>query len=170
EYTIIRPFNFIGPRMDFIPGIDGEGIPRVMACFMEALIKNMPLKIVDGGTNKRVFTDIEDAVDAVIKVISKPDAARGKTLNVGNPINELSIRELANLMVELYPGVAGKAVGPKSKIVDVTSEEFYGPGYDDSDRRIPDIKAMKDLFGWNPKYNTVETLRRTMAGFVKFYA
>ena len=169
DYTIIRPFNFIGQRMDFIPGIDGEGVPRVMACFMEALMKNQPLKIVDGGSNKRVFTDIEDAVDAVLRIISQPEAAYQKTLNIGNPASELSIRELAIKMIELYPEVSGKCVGNASKLMDVTGEEFYGAGYDDSDRRIPDITAMQKLFGWNPKYNLNETLKRTMTGFIRNY-
>jgi UDP-apiose/xylose synthase len=169
DYTIIRPFNFIGQRMDFIPGIDGEGIPRVIACFMEALIKNQPLKIVDGGRNKRVFTDIEDAVDAVLKIISQPQAACRKILNIGNPSNELSIRELAVKMMELYPAVSGKRIGSASRLLDVTAEEFYGAGYDDSDRRIPDITTMQKLFAWNPKYNTDDTLKRTMTGFVKNY-
>jgi len=58
KFTIVRPFNFIGPRMDYLPEIEGGGIPRVLACFMDALIFNKPLQLVDGGKNKRVFTYI----------------------------------------------------------------------------------------------------------------
>src|SRR6478609_5817962 len=52
-FTIIRPFNTIGPRMDYLPGIDGEGTPRVLACFMNALLRGQPLPLVNGGQQRR---------------------------------------------------------------------------------------------------------------------
>ncbi|HSS39682.1 MAG TPA: NAD-dependent epimerase/dehydratase family protein [Polyangia bacterium] len=57
-FTIVRPFNVIGPRMDFIPGIDGEGVPRVLACFLNALMRGRPLQLVEGGRQRRSFLDV----------------------------------------------------------------------------------------------------------------
>ncbi len=73
DYTIIRPFNFIGPRMDFLPGIDGVGIPRVFPLFMQALLDGGPLRLVEGGRNSRTFVHIADAVEACCCAIERPD-------------------------------------------------------------------------------------------------
>ena len=63
KWTVVRPFNFVGPYMDFMPGVDGEGIPRVLANFSTALLRGEPLKLVNGGKAKRCFTSVHDAVD-----------------------------------------------------------------------------------------------------------
>ena len=168
DYTILRPFNFIGPRMDFIPGIDGEGIPRVVACFMKALFSGEPLKLVDGGKNRRSFTYINDAIDAIVTVIANPDKAKGHVFNIGNPKNETTIENLAFLMKRLYETL----VSPKqtSEIVNVSSEEFYGKGYEDCDRRIPDITKARTLLQWEPKMGLEEALAKTIKGFIRDYA
>jgi UDP-apiose/xylose synthase len=167
DYTIVRPFNFIGPRMDFIPGIDGEGIPRVVASFMEALFKGNPLKLVDGGKNRRSFTYIDDAIDAVMAIIRNPDKAKGQVFNIGNPDNETTIEGLALRMKRLYEAL----VAPQRaiEIVEVASEEFYGKGYEDCDRRIPDITKARTILGWEPKTSLEEALAKTMKGFINDY-
>jgi UDP-apiose/xylose synthase len=164
-YTIIRPFNFIGPRMDFIPPLDGEGVPRVLACFMEALLYGRPLPLVDGGSNRRVFTCIEDAVDAILRMVSQPEKAQGQIFNIGHPGNEVSIRELAALMIGLYAEMTGVTGCAKT----VRARDFYGEGYDDCDRRIPDISRARRLLGWEPKTALRETLQKTMAAYMEQY-
>src|SRR6185436_12395162 len=99
-YTIIRPFNFLGPRMDFLPGRDGEGIPRVLACFTSALLDRQPLQLVDGGHARRTFLAVEEAVEALRLMLEKPGMARDRIFNIGNPANEITIRSLAELMRE----------------------------------------------------------------------
>jgi UDP-apiose/xylose synthase len=171
RYTIVRPFNFIGPRMDYIPGVDGDGVPRVVACFMEALLFNKPLRLVDGGRNRRVFTYISDAIDAVMAMIEKPDRADGQVFNVGNPANELTISGLARRMAAIYAELAPNTGGArKPEIVSVSGAEFYGPGYEDSDRRIPDIAKARERLGWNPKTAIDEALRATVGAFIRDYA
>uniref|UniRef100_A0A803QMM4 NAD-dependent epimerase/dehydratase domain-containing protein n=1 Tax=Cannabis sativa TaxID=3483 RepID=A0A803QMM4_CANSA len=137
EFTIVRPFNWIGPRMDFIPGIDGpsEGVPRVLACFSNNLLRREPLKLVDGGESQRTFIYIKDAIEAVLLMIENPARANGHIFNVGNPNNEVTVRQLAEMMTEVYSKVSGEPP-IDSPTVDVTSKEFYGVGYDDSDKRI----------------------------------
>jgi len=168
DYSIIRPFNFIGPRMDYIPGIDGEGIPRVIACFMEALLLEKPLKLVDGGHNRRVFTDISDAVDAVLRILESPEQSHQQIFNIGNPDNEVTICELAQMMVEIYHTLYPHHQS-KPEIRTVSAEEFYGTGYEDCDRRVPDITKAHTLLGWTPRVGLKEALVQTMISYIKYY-
>ena len=93
-FTIIRPFNTIGARMDYLPGIDGEGTPRVLACFMNALLRGQPLPLVNGGQQRRAFMDVSDMVEAVCRVLERPKQSNGQIFNLGNPDNDVSIEEL----------------------------------------------------------------------------
>ncbi|MDD5673163.1 MAG: NAD-dependent epimerase/dehydratase family protein [Chitinivibrionales bacterium] len=169
-FTIVRPFNFIGARMDYIPGIDGEGTPRVLACFMEALLKKKPLKLVDGGKNRRVFTYIEDAIDAVMAMLANPSAAKGQIFNIGNPTNEATVAELAALMIDCHKQLAPENSSYNYRTEDVSAAQFYGAGYEDSDRRMPDIAKAQKVLGWSPKTNLPETMRLTMMDYLKQYA
>jgi|WetSurMetagenome_2_1015567.scaffolds.fasta_scaffold00008_93 UDP-apiose/xylose synthase len=170
DYTIVRPFNFIGPRMDYLPGIDGEGVPRVLACFMDALLSQKPLKLVDGGRNRRTFTDIRDAIDATMAILARPMESRRKIFNIGNPANETTIADLAKIMIALYrelrPGLADVAFCTQT----VSSMEFYGAGYEDSDRRVPDISEARTLLGWNPSIMLKDALRSAMTFYIKEYS
>ena len=81
KWTVVRPFNFVGPYMDFMPGVDGEGIPRVLANFSTALLRGEPLKLVNGGKAKRCFTSVHDAIDFLFALF---DAGLGCSLGSGN--------------------------------------------------------------------------------------
>uniref|UniRef100_A0A0D6R5U1 NAD-dependent epimerase/dehydratase domain-containing protein n=1 Tax=Araucaria cunninghamii TaxID=56994 RepID=A0A0D6R5U1_ARACU len=171
EFTIVRPFNWIGPRMDFIPGIDGpsEGVPRVLACFSNGLLRGEPLKLVDGGQSQRTFVYIKDAIDAVLRMIENPSRANGHIFNVGNPNNEVTVRQLAELMIEIYSKVSGQPPLEEATI-DVSSKEFYGEGYDDSDKRIPDMTIIKQQLEWEPKTSLWDLLDFTLTYQHKTYA
>ena len=80
RWTVVRPFNFVGPYMDFMPGVDGEGIPRVLANFSTALLRGEPLKLVNGGKAKRCFTSVHDAIDFLFALF---DAGLGGALSFG---------------------------------------------------------------------------------------
>ncbi|KAG4974317.1 hypothetical protein JHK87_031138 [Glycine soja] len=148
KFTIVRPYNWIGPRMDFIPGVDGpcDGVPRVLACFSNSLLRGEPLKLVEGGRSQRTFLYIKDAIDAVALMIDNPERADGHIFNVGNPDNEVSVKELAELMIKAYAKVSGVPASSLSTL-DVSAEDFYGKGYDDSDRRIPDMTIITKQLG-----------------------
>ncbi len=169
NYTIVRPFNFIGPRMDFLPGIDGEGIPRVLACFLSALIARKPLRLVDGGRNRRCFTWIGDAIDACMKILERPEAARNQIFNIGNPSNETTIAELADRMIRLWrrqvPGASAHGIA----VEEISARDFYGPGYEDSDRRLPDIGKAERLLGWEPKTGLETALDTTIKACIDLY-
>lgn len=169
RYTIVRPFNFIGPRMDYIPGVDGEGVPRVLACFMAALMDNRPLRLVDGGRSLRSFTYIGDAVDALAAMVAGPEVAQGQIFNVGNPDNEISIAGLADVMIRLYKELHGPDGEQLYQVEHVSGKEFYGEGYEDSDRRIPDIEKARRLLGWSPRTGLEKALRLTMRAYLDQY-
>ncbi|PPR83059.1 hypothetical protein GOBAR_AA37656 [Gossypium barbadense] len=171
DFTIVRPFNWIGPRMDFIPGIDGpsESVPRVLACFSNNLLRREPLKLVDGGESQRTFVYIKDAIEAVLLMIENPDRANGHIFNVGNPNNEVTVRQLAEMMTKVYAKVSGKP-SLESPTIDVSSKEFYGEGYDDSDKRIPDMTIINRQLGWNPKTTLWDLLESTLTYQHRTYA
>ncbi|XP_061374105.1 UDP-D-apiose/UDP-D-xylose synthase 2-like [Gastrolobium bilobum] len=163
KFTIVRPYNWIGPRMDFIPGVDGpsDGVPRVLACFSNNLLRGEPLKLVDGGQSQRTFLYIKDAIEAVMLMIDNPERANGHIFNVGNPDNEASVKELAELMIQVYAKVSGVPASSLSTL-NVSSEDFYGKGYDDSDRRIPDMTIITRQLGWKPRTPLHELLDVTL--------
>ncbi|KAM0966614.1 hypothetical protein ACFX2C_022348 [Malus domestica] len=108
QFTIVRPFNWIGPRMDFIPGIDGpsEGVARVLAFFSNNLLCREPLKLVHGGQSHRTFVYIKDAIEAVmLMIVRNPARANGHIFNVGNPHNEVTVRQLGEMMTESVTNV-----------------------------------------------------------------
>jgi UDP-apiose/xylose synthase len=167
NYSIVRPFNFIGPKIDYLPH-EAAGIPRVFSCFMEALLRGESLKLVDGGRHRRCYIYIDDAMDAVARIVENVDSMCDRQIiNIGNPANETSIRDLATLMRELFEEKRPARNRRASEIVETSASEFYGEGYDDSDRRIPDIAKARRLLRWEPKMGLREALERTMAYYMR---
>ena len=166
NYTIIRPFNFIGPKIDFLPQAK-EDIPRVFSFFMDALLNGTRMKLVNGGVNRRCYTYIDDAVECTYRIVENPGGRCDRQIfNIGSPYNEVSIRQMAEIMREIYAEKFRGEGTPLPEIVSVPGEEFYGEGYDDSDRRIPDIGKARRLLGWEPKWNFRDTLEATMQYYV----
>lgn len=168
QWTIIRPFNLIGPRIDYLP-TEQAGNPRVFSHFMAALLEGTQMKLVDGGHRRRCYSYIEDAMDCIVQIIENPGGVCDREIfNIGSPANEISIRDLACRMRDIY---ARKFLRPGQRlpdIVEVDSADFYGDGYDDSDRRIPDISKAQALLHWQPRYTIDETLELSMAGYAKY--
>jgi UDP-apiose/xylose synthase len=114
--------------------------------------------MVNGGDAMRSFTHIEDASEALAVLLERPEA-RGQAYNIGNPGNDISIRGLALLMSELYEEIWG--LPSKSELVDISGEQFYGEGYEDSGRVPPSIAKLGKL-GWSPTRDLPTTLRDAM--------
>src|ERR1051325_10945561 len=127
DYTLFRPFNWIGAGLDSIHTAK-EGSSRVITQFFGHIVRGESIKLVDGGTQKRAFTYIDDGIDALMKIIENKDGiASGKIYNIGNPRNNFSVRELATMMLELaksYPEYRDNAA--KVKLLEVTSGDYYG--------------------------------------------
>lgn len=155
DYTLIRPFNFVGPLMDWLGASDDQ--PRVFASFLTALEAGAPLPLVDGGRSLRCFTSIDDAVAAIVAILNHPEAAKNQIFNVGNPANETTIAEFAARLTRIYGEAVGRNVPLRTE--SVASAAFYGPGYEDCDRRLPDITKIMGL-GWAPQDDLDAALRK----------
>jgi UDP-apiose/xylose synthase len=169
QWTIVRPFNFIGPGMDYLPGRDGEGVPRVLACFMKALIDREPLRLVNGGFARRTFLHISEAVEALVRILERPESTSQQVIHLGNAANETDIRGLAVAMREIWARLRGDPSIFDLAIESISAEDFYGPGYDDSDRRVLGMKKAHTLLGWAPILSLKETLELTMQDYHERY-
>lgn len=98
-----------------------------------------------------------------------PARANGHIFNVGNPNNEVTVRQLAEMMTQVYSKVSGES-SLETPTVDVSSKEFYGEGYDDSDKRIPDMTIINKQLGWNPKTSLWDLLESTLTYQHRTYA
>ena len=160
DYTLFRPFNWIGSGLDSI-NTPKEGSSRVITQFFGHIVRGEPIKLVDGGRQKRAFTYIDDGIDALIKIIANPRGiASGKIYNIGNPRNNFSVRQLAEMMLLLaayYPEYAASARKVKLKLV--SAGDYYGKGYQDVQNRVPKItNTMADL-AWKPRVNMKDALK-----------
>jgi UDP-apiose/xylose synthase len=167
RHTIIRPFNVIGPRMDFMPGVDGEGVPRVLASFLHALMTGADLLLVGGGRQRRSFIDVGEFVDGVVRVLARPQPSVGQIINLGNPGNDVSVRRLARGLMAAYRALRPRA--PVARLRSVTAEELYGEGYDDSEVRIPSIAKARRLLDWNPRIALDQMLPGIVADYLERY-
>ena len=160
NYTLFRPFNWIGGGLDNIH-TPKEGSSRVITQFLGHIVRGEPIKLVDGGHQKRAFTYVSDGIGALMKMIENRDGrASGHIYNVGNPANNYSIRELATMMLELaqqYPEYREHAA--RVRIEEVSSGAYYGSGYQDVQNRVPKIDNTKADLDWAPQVNMADALR-----------
>ena len=160
DFTLFRPFNWIGAGLDSIHTAK-EGSSRVITQFFGHIVRGEPIKLVDGGSQKRAFTYIDDGVDALMKIIeNKNNIASGKIYNIGNPVNNYSVKELAKMMLDLaltYPEYKDSAT--KVQMLETTSVEYYGKGYQDVQNRVPSIDNTKSELNWAPQVAMADALR-----------
>ena len=152
QFTLFRPFNWVGSGLDSID-TPKEGSSRVLTQFLGHIVRGEPIKLVDGGHQTRAFTFVDDAVECLAKVIDNPGGiADGKIYNIGNPHNLYSIRELAEMMLEIArsrPEYAPTA--RQTQLVEVSALQYYGKGYADIPARLPSIANTTAELGWTPK-------------------
>lgn len=160
DYTLFRPFNWIGAGLDSIHTAK-EGSSRVITQFLGHIVRGENIKLVDGGAQKRAFTYIDDGIAALMKIIANDNGkATRQIFNIGNPANNYSVRELATMMLELareYPEYAENAA--KVQMIETTSGEYYGKGYQDVQNRVPKIDNTKADLDWEPKVEMRAALR-----------
>lgn len=160
NFTLFRPFNWIGAGLDSIH-TPKEGSSRVVTQFLGHIVRGENICLVDGGHQRRAFTYIDDGIDALIKIIDNPKGvASGKIYNIGNPHNNYSVRELAEMMLSLaltYPEYYPSA--QSVQLVEVNSDTYYGKGYQDIQHRVPDITNTQKDLNWST-HTTMETAMR----------
>ena len=161
DYTLFRPFNWIGAGLDSI-NTAKEGSSRVITQFLGHIVRGEPIKLVDGGTQKRAFTYIDDGIAALMKIIANDGGvASGNVYNIGNPDNNFSVREVATMMLELalaYPEY--RAAATRVRIVETTADAYYGKGYQDVQNRVPKIANTCADLGWKPVVAMDDALSR----------
>ena len=151
QYTLFRPFNWIGPGLDSIHTAK-EGSSRVITQFLGHIVRGENIKLVDGGSQKRAFTYVDDGIAALVKIIANEgNVANGQIYNIGNPKNNFSVRELATMMLALARSIPEyRDNAAKVQLVETTAGDYYGKGYQDVQNRVPKItNTMQDL-GWAP--------------------
>jgi nucleoside-diphosphate-sugar epimerase len=161
RYTLFRPFNWIGSGLDSLHA-QKEGSSRVVTQFLGHIVRGEDIKLVDGGMQRRSFTDVSDGISALISIIeNRNQVADGKIYNIGNPENDLSIKELASMMLAMalkFPEYRQQAC--KVNIVEVSSAQYYGTGYQDIQSRVPFIANTCEDLEWAPQVNLESALER----------
>jgi nucleoside-diphosphate-sugar epimerase len=167
-YTCFRPFNWIGPKLDDMDAAK-EGSSRVLTQFIVNLFQGKPIDLVDGGSQKRCFTWVEDGIDGLMRVIeNKNGVCDAQIFNLGNPKNECSIKELAEKVAALYKSRKAKIPHYKAPVIQgVDSDSYYGKGYQDITTRKPSVAKAKKLLGWEPKTKLDDALAMTFDAFLE---
>lgn len=149
KVTTVRLFNTVGPRQT---GRYGMVVPR----FIQSAIKNEPITIYGDGTQSRVFCHVQDAVKAILTLAAK-DSAIGEVYNVGG-VGETTIKQLADRIIERTKST--------SSITYTAYDDAYPAGYEDMQRRVPDITKIKSGIGWVPD-NTLDNIIDDVAAEMK---
>ncbi|MCX8565726.1 MAG: Nucleoside-diphosphate-sugar epimerase [Glomeribacter sp. 1016415] len=166
RFTLFRPFNWMGPGLDSIH-TQKEGSSRVVTQFLGHIVRGENISLVDGGLQKRAFTDIDDGIGALMRIIENPaDVALGKIYNIGNPSNNFSVQELAQMMLKLaaeFPEYATNA--QQVKLVETSSGAYYGAGYQDMQNRVPSIDNIGAELNWKPTIGMEQALRKVFNAY-----
>lgn len=163
KYTLFRPFNWYGPKLDELKQTGGQK-SRVLTAFIAQILNGEDLVLVDGGAQRRSFTYITDGIDALLRIIANENnAADQRIFNIGNPSQDYSIRQLAEMLLEAArqnPRFAQLA--EKIQLLDKASSDHYGKGYQDVQNRVPSITEALTHLGWEPTIGLAEGLARTL--------
>lgn len=168
QFTLFRPFNWIGPRLDSLESAR-IGSSRVITQFILNLVEGSPIQLVDGGRQKRCFTDVKDGIDCLFRIIeNKNDCCNGRILNIGNPDNEFSMQALADMLLEKFGAHPLRShFAPDGGIKDIEARAFYGSGYQDMQHRRPSIRQAQRILGWQPRVPFDQSVEETLDFFLK---
>ncbi len=166
DFTLFRPFNWIGPGLDSLH-TPKEGSSRVVTQFLGHIARGEPIRLVDGGHRRRSFTYVDDGISALLRMIENPaGVATGKIYNVGHPGNDMSVRELALTMLEIardfpeYRAGAGQV-----QLIDISAVDYYGEGYQDIPTRVPWIENTCQDLDWTPQVDVRSALCRVFEAY-----
>lgn len=167
-FTLFRPFNWIGPRLDSLSSAR-IGSSRVITQLILNLVEGTPIQLVDGGEQKRCFTDVEDGIECLFRIIeNNQGVCNGRIINIGNPENELSIKALAEMLVKKFDQHPLRAKFPASAgIRTIESITYYGEGYEDVSYRKPSIRNAQKLLDWKPGVSMEQSIENTLDFFLR---
>ncbi len=168
KFTLIRPFNWIGPRLDSLDSAR-IGSSRAITQLILNLVEGTPIQLVDGGNQKRCFTDVSDGVECLYRIIeNKNDVCNGQIINIGNPNNEFSIKSLAKMLVAKFEKHPLRSnFPPFAGIRETESSSYYGKGYQDVEHRKPSIRNAQRLLKWTPAVELEQSVEETLDFFLR---
>ncbi len=163
NYTLFRPFNWIGPRLDRLNETPGASA-RSLTLFLSNILHHGEIKLINGGNQRRCFTDIDEGIDGIMRIIeNKDNKANGRIFNLGNPKNDYSIKDMVTILlskIKNYPQYAHLASTTKITIVD--GQKYFGAGYQDPGFRVPAIHNAKEHLDWEPHSTLDDILTKTL--------
>jgi UDP-4-amino-4-deoxy-L-arabinose formyltransferase / UDP-glucuronic acid dehydrogenase (UDP-4-keto-hexauronic acid decarboxylating) len=167
-FTLFRPFNWMRPKLDSLTSAR-IGSSRAITQLILNLVEGTPIQLIDGGEQKRCFTDVTDGIECLYRIIEdKDNICNGKIFNIGNPANEASIKELAEMLLEKFEKHPFRSKFPPfAGCIEKESKAYYGSGYQDVQHRKPSIKNAQKYLNWNPKLTTEESVEETLDFFLK---
>lgn len=168
RFTLFRPFNWMGPRLD---NLDAAriGSSRAITQLILNLVEGSPIKLIEGGRQKRCFTDISDGIEALFRIIeNKEGRCDGQIINIGNPDNEASIKGLAEMLLDSFERHPLRhRFPPFAGFREVESSTYYGKGYQDVEHRKPGIRNARRCLNWEPKVDMRQTIDETLDFFLR---
>ncbi|MBN1766082.1 MAG: bifunctional UDP-4-amino-4-deoxy-L-arabinose formyltransferase/UDP-glucuronic acid oxidase ArnA [Sedimentisphaerales bacterium] len=168
RFTLFRPFNWIGPRLDSLNSAR-IGSSRAITQLILNLVEGSPILLIDGGKQKRCFTDVSDGIEALYRIVeNKNGACDRQIINIGNPGNELSIRSLAEMLLAKFDEHPLRSKFPPfAGFREIESSSYYGAGYQDVQHRRPSIRNARRLFGWQPQVEMEHSVEQTLDFFLR---
>jgi len=168
RFTIFRPFNWIGPRLDSLESAR-QGSSRVITQLILNLVCGDPILLVEGGGQKRCFTDVDDGIECLFRIIrNEGGRCDGAIVNIGNPDGECSVRELAERLVARFEAHPLRGhFPPFAGMRTVGGSAYYGKGYEDCLRRKPSIRKAEKCCGWRPVVPLDVSIDKTLDYFLR---
>ena len=168
RFTLFRPFNWIGPRLDSLESAR-IGSSRAITQLILNLVEGTPIQLIDGGAQKRCFTDVSEGVECLYRIIENKDGnCDGQIINIGNPDNEISIKELAEMLVEKFQQhPLYSKFPPFTGFCEIESRSYYGVGYEDVQHRKPSIRNAQRLLNWTPTVGLEQSVEQTLDFFLR---
>jgi UDP-4-amino-4-deoxy-L-arabinose formyltransferase/UDP-glucuronic acid dehydrogenase (UDP-4-keto-hexauronic acid decarboxylating) len=168
QFTLFRPFNWIGRRLDSLESAR-IGSSRALTQLILNLVEGTPIQLVDGGDQKRCFLEVSEGADALYRIIEdERGLCNGRIINIGHPDNEISIKDLAALLLEKFEAHPLRArFPPFAGFHNVESGVYYGEGYEDIQHRRPSIRNARRLLGWRPKVPLETAVEQTLDFFLR---
>ena len=167
DFSIFRPFNWMGPRLDTFKDA-AERKARSETQMIYDVLYRGKISLVGGGVQRRSFTWIKDGVNGLMRIIENNGGkASGEIFNIGNPSNNYSIRELAEMLIEEMKEIPAFRDKAEAAVLEtVRPEAYYGETYEDTQNRLPSVSKMRTLLGWEPKTGMRQMIRESL----KWYA
>jgi len=163
NFSLFRPFNWMGPRLDTFADAENHNARAITQMIYDILYRGK-VSLVAGGEQRRSFTWVGDAIEGLAKIVeNENDKANGEIFNIGNPYNNYSIKEMAEMTIEVlkeFPQYKDRAEAATLEII--PAEKYYGKAYDDMQDRRPSVEKMESFFGWKPTTGMKDMLRKTV--------